>query len=178
MKWNADDLYRQYLELGTLQKVGDAQDPPICRERVRQILAKAGYTKRNSHKIYTDEELRERKLAKAKDKYWANPEESRRKGREYLRKWVAKNPEKAKGYNRQRYLKIGKEENTRQAREYLARNREKVYARMSIWRKANPEKQRQYAKTWLDKNPQKREEYNRKKRERYARDKAATNGHS
>lgn len=34
----ANDLFTQYLELGSLAKVGKNQNPPISRERVRQIL--------------------------------------------------------------------------------------------------------------------------------------------
>jgi len=166
----AEKLYQQYLELKTLEAVGKAQEPPITRERVRQILVKAGYTQRNSHKIYTDEELSEHRKEYYYKKYWENPEESRRKNREYQRKWTKENPETAKERNRQSYLKLGKEENTRRQRVYVSKNREKVYARIYAWRKENPDKAKQYTKKWRDKN---KEEINRKKREYYAKKKAA-----
>ena len=51
----ANDLFRQYIKLGSLEKVGQAQQPPITRERVRQILKNYD----TSRKVLTPEQRKE-----------------------------------------------------------------------------------------------------------------------
>lgn len=140
----ADKLYEQYLELGTLKAVGDAQEPPISRERVRQILVAGGYTQRNSHKIYTEEELKQRSKEGQRRRYRANPEIFAQRAK----KWRMKNPEKIKEISHRRYLKVGKEESTRRAREYRANNRESFNATRREYYAKNRERLNAYQREW------------------------------
>ena len=69
----------------------------------------------------------------------ANPEKYRAYTREYLKKWKAKNPEKAAVIEKR----------------YYSKNAEQRNAKSKEWRKTNPERCNANRKAWAERNPEK-----------------------
>jgi hypothetical protein len=90
------------------------------------------------------------------DRRLANLDESRKKTREYLREWRAKNPEKAAAINK-KYDEQNREKRSEYAKQYREANPEKTKADHAKWVEENPEKIKAYSKkatkAWLDRNP-------------------------
>ena len=79
------------------------------------------------------------------DRRLANIDESRKKTREYLREWRAKNPEKQAAINK-KYDEKNRDKRSAYAKQYRKDNPEKVKALFESWAKANPEKIKGYMK--------------------------------
>ena len=90
------------------------------------------------------------------DRRLVNLEESRKRTREYLRVWRAKNPEKQAAICKT-YDEKNRDKRSEYAKQYRNANPEKVKADHAKWVAENPEKIKAYAKkatkAWLDRNP-------------------------
>jgi hypothetical protein len=90
------------------------------------------------------------------DRRLANLDESRKRTREYLREWRAKNPEEAAAINK-KYDEQNRDKRSEYAKQYRKANPEKVKADHAKWVEENSEKVKAYAKkatkAWLDRNP-------------------------
>jgi hypothetical protein len=104
------------------------------------------------------------------DRRLANIEVSRKKTREYLREWRAKNPEKQAAINK-KYDEKNRDKRSAYAKQYRKDNPEKVQEQNKAWAKANPEKIRAYGqkavKAWLERNPEYLKEHYKANKERY-----------
>ena len=104
------------------------------------------------------------------DRRLANIEESRKKTREYLREWRAKNPEK-QAANCKRYDEKNRDKRNAYAKQYRKDNPEKVKALFESWAKDNPQKIKEYAKkatkAWHERNPEYLKEHYKANKERY-----------
>lgn len=104
------------------------------------------------------------------DRRLANLEESRKRTREYLRVWRAKNPEKqtaiCKTYNEK-----NRDKRSAYAKQYRKDNPEKVKELGKAWAKQNPEKIKAYGqkavKAWLERNPEYPSNFYKANKERY-----------
>jgi hypothetical protein len=104
------------------------------------------------------------------DRRLANIDESRKKTREYLREWRAKNPEK-QAANCKRYDEKNRDKRSAYAKQYRKDNPEKVKALLQSWVKANPEKMKGYmqkaSKAWHERNPDYQSNFYKANKERY-----------
>jgi hypothetical protein len=104
------------------------------------------------------------------DRRLANIDESRKKTREYLRVWRAKNPEK-QAANCKRYDEKNRDKRSAYAKQYRKDNPEKVKALLQSWVKANPEKMKGYmqkaSKAWHERNPDYQSNFYKANKERY-----------
>jgi len=104
------------------------------------------------------------------DRRLANIEESRKKTREYLREWRAKNPEKQAAINK-KYDEKNRDKRSAYAKQYRKDNPEKVKELFESWAKDNPEKIKEYAKkatkAWHERNPEYLKEHYKANKERY-----------
>jgi len=104
------------------------------------------------------------------DRRLANIEESRKKTREYLREWRAKNPEKQAAINK-KYDEKNRDKRSAYAKQYRKDNPEKVKALFESWAKDNPQKIKEYAKkatkAWHERNPEYLKEHYKANKERY-----------
>ena len=104
------------------------------------------------------------------DRRLANIDESRKKTREYLREWRAKNPEKQAAINK-KYDEKNRDKRSAYAKQYRKDNPEKVKALFESWAKANPEKIKGYmqkaSKAWHERNPDYQSNFYKAHKERY-----------
>jgi len=104
------------------------------------------------------------------DRRLANIEESRKKTREYLREWRAKNPEKQAAINK-KYDEKNRDKRSAYAKQYRKDNPEKVKEQVKAWVKANPEKIKGYmkkaSKAWHERNPDYQSNFYKAHKERY-----------
>ena len=104
------------------------------------------------------------------DRRLANLEESRKRTREYLRVWRAKNPEKQAAICKT-YDEKNRDKRSEYAKQYRKANPEKVKADQAQWAKENPEKIKAYALkasvAWRERNPQYYQEHYEANKERY-----------
>ena len=104
------------------------------------------------------------------DRRLANIDESRKKTREYLQVWRAKNPEKVAATNK-KYDEKNRDKRSEYAKQYRKANPEKVKADQAKWAKANPEKIKAYARkagnAWHERNPEYLKEHYKANKERY-----------
>ena len=104
------------------------------------------------------------------DRRLANIDESRKKTREYLREWRAKNPEK-QAANCKRYDEKNRDKRNAYAKQYRKDNPEKIKALLQSWVKANPEKMKGYmqkaSKAWHERNPDYQSNFYKANKERY-----------
>ncbi len=104
------------------------------------------------------------------DRRLANIDESRKKTREYLREWRAKNPEKQAAINK-KYDEKNRDKRSAYAKQYRKDNPEKVKELGKAWAEQNPEKIRAYGqkavKAWLERNPEYPSNFYKANKERY-----------
>jgi hypothetical protein len=104
------------------------------------------------------------------DRRLANIEESRKKTREYLREWRAKNPEKQAAICKT-YDEKNRDKRSAYAKQYRKDNPEKVKEQVKAWVKANPEKIKGYmkkaSKAWHERNPDYQSNFYKAHKERY-----------
>jgi len=104
------------------------------------------------------------------DRRLANIDESRKKTREYLREWRAKNPEKQAAICK-KYDEKNRDKRSAYAKQYRKDNPEKVKALFESWAKANPEKIKGYmkkaSKAWHERNPDYQSNFYKANKERY-----------
>jgi hypothetical protein len=104
------------------------------------------------------------------DRRLANIDESRKKTREYLREWRAKNPEKQSAINK-KYDEKNRDKRSAYAKQYRKNNPEKVKEQVKAWVKANPEKIKGYmkkaSKAWHERNPDYQSNFYKAHKERY-----------
>lgn len=104
------------------------------------------------------------------DRRLANLEESRKRTREYLRVWRAKNPEKQAAICK-KYDEKNRDKRSAYAKQYRKDNPEKVKALLQSWIKANPEKIKGYmqkaSKAWHERNPDYLKDHYKANKERY-----------
>lgn len=104
------------------------------------------------------------------DRRLANLDESRKRTREYLREWRAKNPEKAAAINK-KYDEKNRSKRSEYAKQYRKANPEKVLAQNKAWAAANPEKIKGYVKkatkAWYERNPDYQSNFYKANKERY-----------
>jgi len=104
------------------------------------------------------------------DRRLANIDESRKKTREYLREWRAKNPEKQAAICK-KYDEKNRDKRSAYAKQYRKDNPEKVKALFESWAKANPEKIKGYmkkaSKAWHERNPDYQSNFYKAHKERY-----------
>lgn len=104
------------------------------------------------------------------DRRLANIETYRKRTREYLREWRAKNPEKQAAICK-KYDEKNRDKRNAYAKQYRKDNPEKVKALFESWAKANPEKIKSYlvkaGKTWHERNPEYLKEHYKANKERY-----------
>ena len=104
------------------------------------------------------------------DRRLANIDEYRKKTREYLREWRAKNPEK-QAANCKRYDEKNRDKRNAYAKQYRKDNPEKIKALLQSWVKANPEKMKGYmqkaSKAWHELNPDYQSNFYKANKERY-----------
>jgi hypothetical protein len=104
------------------------------------------------------------------DRRLANIDEYRKKTREYLREWRAKNPEKQAAICKT-YDEKNRDKRSAYAKQYRKDNPEKVKALLQSWVKANPEKMKGYmqkaSKAWHERNPEYLKEHYKANKERY-----------
>ena len=100
----------------------------------------------------------------------ANIETYRKRTREYLREWRAKNPEKQAAICKT-YDEKNRDKRSAYAKQYRKDNPEKVQEQTKAWAKANPEKIRAYGqkavKAWLERNPEYPSNFYKANKERY-----------
>jgi hypothetical protein len=104
------------------------------------------------------------------DRRLANIDESRKKTREYLREWRAKNPEKQAAICK-KYDEKNRDKRSAYAKQYRKDNPEKVQEQTKAWAKANPEKIKAYSvkagRAWHERNPEYLKEHYKANKERY-----------
>ena len=104
------------------------------------------------------------------DRRLANLDESRKRTREYLQVWRAKNPEKVAATNK-KYDEKNRDKRSEYAKQYRKANPEKVQELAKAWAKANPEKIRGYmqkaSKAWHERNPDYLSNFYKANKERY-----------
>lgn len=104
------------------------------------------------------------------DRRLANLDESRKRTREYLRVWRAKNPEKSAAINK-KYDEKNRDKRSEYAKQYRKDNPEKVRALFDSWAERNPEKIRGYmqkaSKAWHERNPEYLSNFYKANKERY-----------
>ena len=104
------------------------------------------------------------------DRRLANIDESRKKTREYLREWRAKNPEKQAAAHK-KYSDKNKDKRNAYAKQYRKDNPEKIKVLAKSWAEKNPEKIRAYGqkavKAWLERNPEYPSNFYKANKERY-----------
>ena len=104
------------------------------------------------------------------DRRLANIDESRKKTREYLREWRAKNPEKQAAICK-KYDEKNRDKRNAYAKQYRKDNPEKVKADHAKWIKENPDKIKSYAikasTVWRVRNPEYYKEHYKANKERY-----------
>jgi hypothetical protein len=100
----------------------------------------------------------------------ANIETYRKRTREYLREWRAKNPEKQAAICKT-YDEKNRDKRSAYAKQYRKDNPEKVKELGKSWAKANPEKIRAYSvkagRAWHERNPEYLKEHYKANKERY-----------
>ena len=113
---------------------------------------------------------RECRVKAQNERRLANLDESRKRTREYLREWRAKNPEKAAAISK-KYAEKNREKNNAYAKQYRKENSEKVREQNKAWAIQNPEKIKAYVrkatKAWYERNPEYIKEYYKVNKERY-----------
>ena len=106
----------------------------------------------------------------ARENRQANIETYRKRTREYLREWRAKNPEKQAAICKT-YDEKNRDKRSAYAKQYRKDNPEKVKALLQSWVKANPEKMKGYmqkaSKAWHERNPEYLKEHYKANKERY-----------
>lgn len=104
------------------------------------------------------------------DRRLANLEESRKRTREYLREWRAKNPEKTAAINK-KYDEKNREKRSEYAKQYRKANPEKIEELAKAWAEENPEKIKAYAQkasvAWRERNPEYHKVHYKTNKERY-----------
>jgi hypothetical protein len=104
------------------------------------------------------------------DRRLANLDESRKRTREYLQVWRAKNPEKVAATNK-KYDEKNRDKRSEYAKQYRKANPEKVRALFDSWAERNPEKIRGYmqkaSKAWHERNPDYLSNFYKANKERY-----------
>ena len=104
------------------------------------------------------------------DRRLANIETYRKRTREYLREWRAKNPEKQAAICKT-YDEKNRDKRSAYAKQYRKDNPEKVQEQVKAWAKANPEKIKAYSikggRAWHDRNPEYLKEHYKANKERY-----------
>ena len=104
------------------------------------------------------------------DRRLANLDESRKRTREYLQVWRAKNPEKVAATNK-KYDEKNRDKRSEYAKQYRKANPEKMQELAKAWAKANPEKIRGYmqkaSKAWHERNPDYLSNFYKANKERY-----------
>ena len=104
------------------------------------------------------------------DRRLANLDESRKRTREYLQVWRAKNPEKVAATNK-KYDEKNRDKRSEYAKQYRKANPEKVRALFDSWAERNPEKIRGYmqkaSKAWHERNPEYLKEHYKANKQRY-----------
>jgi hypothetical protein len=104
------------------------------------------------------------------DRRLANLDESRKRTREYLQVWRAKNPDKVAATNK-KYDEKNRDKRSEYAKQYRKANPEKVQELAKAWAKANPEKIRGYvqkaSKAWHERNPDYLSNFYKANKERY-----------
>jgi hypothetical protein len=104
------------------------------------------------------------------DRRLANLDESRKRTREYLQVWRAKNPEKVAATNK-KYDEKNRDKRSEYAKQYRKANPEKVRALFDSWAERNPEKIRGYmqkaSKAWHERNPDYLSNFYMANKERY-----------
>lgn len=83
----------------------------------------------------------------------ANPEESRRIGREQANKWRKANPEKT-AVRKAKYQANNRDKIKQYGVAYHVANAEKIRARVTTWQKANPEKAKANSVKWKAAHPE------------------------
>lgn len=100
----------------------------------------------------------------------ANIETYRKRTREYLREWRAKNPEKQAAICKT-YDEKNRDKRSAYAKQYRKDNPEKVKEQVKAWVKANPEKIKGYmkkaSKAWHERNPDYQSNFYKAHKERY-----------
>lgn len=104
------------------------------------------------------------------DRRLANLDESRKRTREYLQVWRAKNPEKVAATNK-KYDEKNRDKRSEYAKQYRKANPEKVRALFDSWAERNPEKIKGYmqkaSKAWHERNPDYLSNFYKANKERY-----------
>ena len=104
------------------------------------------------------------------DRRLANIDESRKKTREYLRIWRAKNPEKQAAICK-KYNEKNRDKRSAYAKQYRKDNPEKVKALFESWSEKNPEKIKAYGvkagRAWHERNPDYSSNFYKANKERY-----------
>ena len=104
------------------------------------------------------------------DRRLANLDESRKKTREYLREWRAKNPDKVAETNK-KYDEKNRDKRSAYAKQYRQDNPEKIKALFDSWAERNPEKIRAYGvkatAAWTERNPEYHNQHYKANKERY-----------
>jgi hypothetical protein len=104
------------------------------------------------------------------DRRLANIDESRKKTREYLRVWRAKNPEKQAAICK-KYDEKNRDKRSAYAKQYRKDNPEKVKALFESWSEKNPEKIKAYnvkaGRAWHERNPDYLKDHYKDNKERY-----------
>lgn len=104
------------------------------------------------------------------DRRLANIDEYRKKSREYLREWRAKNPEKQAAICK-KYDEKNRDKRNAYAKQYRKDNPEKIKELAKSWAEQNPEKIKGYAvkaaKAWNERNPDYHSNFYKANKERY-----------
>ena len=146
----AAELYRMYLELGTLEAVGNAVD--LSKARISQIFKNHGY----KVKRLTEEEIRENARQYRKRYY----EKNKKKLNIASRRWALDNPEKMKAavrenYRRRMAIPGERKKHNKRMRDWHAANPGKAYEANLRFAAKYPERVKESQRKWREKNPNK-----------------------
>lgn len=122
------------------------------REYYKRYYAEHKEKRREYYKRYYAEH-REEILSRSKEKYWADPEVAREKGKAKWQKWISNHPEFRK--IKIQHNKHWRANNPEKARRYSRNYYLKHQGEMS-----------EYHKKWFRQNPDKVQEYRRRRREK------------
>jgi hypothetical protein len=122
--------------------------------------------RRNKHYVV----CRKCRVTAENDRRLANLETYRKRTREYLREWRAKNPEKQAAICKT-YDEKNRDKRSEYAKQYRKDNPEKIKADHAKWVEENPEKIKSYAikasTVWRVRNPEYYKEHYKANKERY-----------